>query len=165
MSTSSEWIGYKPQFFDDLDEFLHLHRKTLKTLVGQELLRVRVPWHRDWKNRWDEGPIVFEFQDYRLELEGAWNQFSVAVNTLDMDASLPAHLEWVHNTPELQSDRFVGSQVKAINALSYDNGDRIAGLEFKFANGEVLNIFEDGNETGVRQGKIDPELLFTVAFS
>mgnify|MGYP000070636879 FL=1 len=164
MSASNEWIGYKPQFFDDLDEFLQLHRKTLKTLVGKQIHRVRVPWHSDW-NRWDGGPIVLEFQALRLALEGAWAQFSATVYSVDTDTSLPAHLVWVHDTPELKSERFVGSQVKAVNALTYDNGDRIAGLEFRFANGEILNIFEDDNETKVTRGKIDPEYLFSVAFS
>ena len=150
MSASNEWIGYKPQFFDYLDEFLQLHRKTLKTLVGKQIHRVRVPWHSDW-NRWDGGPIVLEFQALRLALEGAWAQFSATVYSVDTDTSLPAHLVWVHDTPELKSERFVGSQVKAVNALTYDNGDRIAGLEFRFANGEILNIFEDD--------KISPDLF------
>lgn len=164
MSAYTEWIGYKSQFFDDLDEFLHLHRTTLKTLVGEELLLVRVPWHSNW-NRWDGGPIVLEFQAIRLELEGAWGQFSLAVGSLDMDASLPADIVWRYDIPDLQSERFVGSRVDVVNALSYDNGDKIAGLEFKFANGEILNIFENGNETGVSQGRIDSEYLFSVAFS
>ncbi|MCA9779123.1 MAG: hypothetical protein KC800_20485 [Candidatus Eremiobacteraeota bacterium] len=165
MSARSEWSGYKPEFIDDLDEFLRVHRKTLKNVVGRELLQVWVPWHSDWNTRWVDGPIVLEFQAFRLELEGACCQFSVAVDSLDMDAPLPGPLVWVHNSPEFQPERFVGSQVTAVNALSYDDGDRIAGLEFTFNNGETLNIFDNGDETGISVGKIGPETLFAVAFS
>ena len=108
---------------------------------------------------------MLEFPSLRLELEGACCKFSVAVDTLDMDAPLPESLVWVHSTPECQSERFVGAEVKAIKALSYENGEQVVGLEFSFANGEILNVFDDGDETGLSVGKLGPEGLFSVAFS
>lgn len=158
------WPGYEPVWVEEIDDFLALHRSQLKEIVGRRVTRFWFPWHPEWDERWVDGPFVIDFEGARLEFQGCRCLCSLSWNTLELDKPLGQGLVWVHQLSSHNFEEIAGQRLEGVTLLSFYSGDRMAGLKLVFESGDVLQLFDNGDETGIQIGG-QLEGYFPVAFS
>ena len=144
---------------DDVSEFLKVHAEKLSSLRGRRLEKVWFVWSEEYGEWWPDGPVVLDFEGERLEFQGIKLMVSLTWNTPGLLESLEAPFEWRASIPEHSLERVLGRTLEEIQLLVVE-GDRVRGLYLRMDNGDVLQLFDDGDQTGLSLA-VEPVLWIT----
>ena len=117
---------------------------------------------------WVDGPVLLKFDDTQLELGAICCEFSVSLDTyqLDLDATEgegePCTVGW-KASPWTELERFRGQRLRSLKAVEgwWENEHKFKGLSFEFEDGAFC-FFDAGDELGLTWAPLpnDPSLVW-----
>ncbi len=141
--------GYEAATVDLLEDFLEIHENRLKSLKGQRLDRVVRVWSEEYQEWWVDAPVVLVFENAQLEFEGIKCMISLSWNSIRLDQPLQHPYRWVERTSISGSDRLAGRRIEEIVPLCTGEPAKVRGLYLKMDEGEILQLFDNFDETGL----------------
>ncbi|MGC5664634.1 hypothetical protein ACN261_30060 [Micromonospora sp. WMMD723] len=158
--------GYQPAWLNGAAEVAGRHARRLRGLVGRRLTSSWVVWDDDDDTWFADCPVVFDFDDERLEVNHQkFDDLSITYGSIDVTrkpvwpTSDGFRLRWRNDAPALLAARH-GQRLEAVELLERAGGDLADGavaLGLRFANG-WLTIYNAMDENGVEEG--DPSLRY-----
>ena len=133
---------------DDLSEFLEAHAHKLLALRGRRIEKAWFVWSNEYDEWWVDGPVVLDFEGELLEFQGIKLMVSLTWNTPGLLEGLDAPYEWRDSIPEHCLEEVLGRTLEEIQLLLVE-GERVRGLYLRFHNDTVLQLFDDGDQTGL----------------
>ncbi|MDG4817692.1 MULTISPECIES: hypothetical protein [unclassified Micromonospora] len=158
--------GYQPAWLNGAAEVAGRHAHRLRGLVGRRLTSSWVVWDDDDDTWFADCPVVFDFDDERLEVNHQkFDDLSITYGSIDVTrkpvwpTSDAFRLRWRSDAPALLAARH-GQRLEAVEVLEWAGGglaDGAVALGLRFVSG-WLTIYNALDENGIEEG--DPSLRY-----
>ncbi len=151
---------YKPRRYSVTREVVEEWSDRLVALGGQRLLSLYAQWEAsrlEPQGWWSDGPVFLNFDRSQLELDALGWEFSVSVDTCDLD---PSEVEgddgesivviW-RDFPWPELERFRGQPLVGLAAIEghLDGMSKFKGMSLEFPTGSFC-YYDAGDELGYR---------------
>lgn len=116
---------YAPKFLSDKEELIKVHGDTLKSLIGQPILKSWVMWDLIEDEWWAECPVILQIGDRKVEL-CAWklDEFSITWDSIDIRTKPnwydvdEIRIDWKENAMQ-ELNSCIGKTVQAVEIIEY----------------------------------------------